>query len=190
MFLSVVVTPPDVEIQKHLTSLHIVEWVREDVFQFKWWLLLILLAVSLYAWWKTIDKSRLPEILLYAALTTIIIMAINEFGNELTLWDYPTDIIPIFPPLTSLNLTSLTLIYSLIYQRFKTYSSFIRATLIITVVICFAIEPILSFWDLYTLLKWQYYYGYPIYVLTAICVRAAVIKIKTLNDKSSIKNLG
>jgi len=31
--------PKDVEIQEKLTSIHIDEWAKEDVFHLKWWLL-------------------------------------------------------------------------------------------------------------------------------------------------------
>lgn len=188
MLLSVTGVPPDVEIQRQLTSIHIDQWLREDVFHFRWWLLLILLVVSAYVWWKMIDKSRLPEIILYAALATIVVMAIVEYGEELTLWDYPTDIIPIFPPLTSINLISLPLIYSLIYQHFKTMKSFIMATVILTAVICFIIEPILVWGGFYQLLRWNYYFSYPIYASMAILIRTVVIKIYSITEKAKIKN--
>jgi hypothetical protein len=183
MFSAVVSIPPDVEIQRQLTSMHIDEWMRDDIFHFRWWLLLILLTASIFIWWKAIDKSRLPEILLYAALTTIIAMAINEYGEELTLWDYPVDIIPIFPPLSSINLISLPLIYSITYQRFKGWKNFIRATLIITCVICFIIEPLLVWGEFYQLLKWKHYFSYPIYAATALCIRFVVIKIYAVTEK-------
>ena len=90
-----------------------------------------------------LDKSRRMEICLYAPLALIIAMGIVEYGEELTLWDYPTDIIPIFPPLTSANLLMLPLSYSLAHQYFHTTGRFVVAVLIITGVICFVIEPLL-----------------------------------------------
>lgn len=185
MFLAVTVTPPDVEIQRQLTSMHIDQWIREDVFEFRWWLLLALLALFLFLWWKTADKSRLPEIILYVALATIVVMAKVEYGEELTLWDYPTDIIPVFPPLTSINLLSLPLIYSLIYQYFTTRKSFIWATLIITAVICFVMEPLMEWGGLYELLHWQYYLNYPLYAAMAIGIRAATNKICAITKKAA-----
>lgn len=124
MLFTVSDIPADVEIQRQLTSLRIDEWLRQDVFHFRWWFLLVLFIVSVLVWWKMVDKTRLHEISLYAALTTIITIGINEYGEELTLWDYPTDIIPIFQPLSSLNLASLPMIYSLVYQYFGTWKSF------------------------------------------------------------------
>ncbi|VBB05196.1 Hypothetical protein LUCI_0403, partial [Lucifera butyrica] len=89
----------DVNIQKILTSVRINEWLDEDLFHFKWWILLGLLTFFILVWWKLLDKKRLPEIMLYAVLTLILAMGIVEYGGELTLWDYPNDISPIFPVL-------------------------------------------------------------------------------------------
>lgn len=184
MFSTVSDVPKDVEIQRQLTSIHIDEWLRDDVFHLRWWLLLSLLLIFLLVWWKAADKSRLYNVCLFAALAAIVSMGINEYGEELTLWDYPTDIIPIFPPLTSINLISLPLIYSIVYQYFKTTKSFIWATLIVTAIICFIIEPILAWMGLYQLIKWRYYYSFPIYSVMAICIRAIVNKINDINEKN------
>lgn len=183
MFFAVSEIPKSVEIQQELTSIHIEEWIKQDVFLFRWWFLLGLIFVSLLVWWKLLDKSRLHETFLYAVLATIIVLGIVEYGEELTLWDYPTDIIPIFPPLTSINLISLPLIYSLTYQYFMTKKSFAWATVIITAVICFIIEPILVWGGFYELLHWEYYYSFPIYVSLAILVRVVVMKIYNITEK-------
>ena len=173
--------PKSVEIQQQLTSVQIDEWLKKDVFIFRWWLLLGLIFVVLIIWWKLLDKSILHEIFLYVVLSTIIVIVIAEYGDELILWYYPTDILPIFPALTSINLLSLPLIYSLAYQYFKTTKGFIWATLIITAVICFVIEPILSLGNLYHLLHWRYYYSFPIYAVLAILTRFIVLKICKIN---------
>lgn len=183
MFLSVVVIPPDVPFQRQLTAIHIERWLREDVFTFRWWLLLVLLTLSLYLWWKIVDKKRLPEIMLYTMLTMIVVMAKVEYGQELTLWDYPTDILPIFPPLTSIELISMPLIYSLVYQFFRGRKSFIWATLITTAIVCFILEPLMAWGELYELLHWEYYLNYPLYAAMAIGVGAVVNKISAITEK-------
>lgn len=184
MLLTVAGIPADVGIQQKLTSMHVEEWLNEDVFRIRWWFLLVMLAVFACAWWKLADKSLLPEVVLYATLTTIFVMAIVEYGEELTLWDYPVDILPIFPPLSSVNLLSLPLIYSLAYQYFKTWKSFLTAALIATAIICFVIEPLLAWGEFYQLLKWKYYYSYPLYLATAISVRALISKINTITARN------
>lgn len=166
--------PKSVIDQSKLSAEHIDDWLKTDVFHARWWILVGIVLISFITWLILLDKSRLKETILFAAITTIIILALNEDGEELILWDYPTDIIPIFPPLTSVNLLMLPLAYSLAYQYFKTRWRFTWAVLIITAVLCFAIEPLLSLGDLFKLLNWQYWWGYPFYAASALAVRAVI----------------
>ena len=189
MFLMVTEIPKDVEIQRQLTSIHVEEWMKEDVFHLKWWLLIGLILAFLFFWWKAADKSIFRDVCMFAALTTIIAMGINEYGEELTLWDYPTDIIPIFPPLSSINLIGLPLIYSIVFQYFRTRRSFIWAVLAVTAIICFVIEPILVWMGLYQLIKWKHVFNYPIYAVMAIVIRELILKITDINEKHKNKNL-
>jgi hypothetical protein len=170
----------DVGIQKRLTSIHIDNWIKEDVFKLRWWLLIAFILISIFIWWYLLDKSRAYEICLYVALAAIFALGVREYGEELTLWDYPTDIIPIFPPLTSINLIILPLMYSLIYQYFSAKKSFLWATLIATAIFCFILEPLFSLGGLYQLIHWKYYFSFPLYALMAIFIRVLVIKINSI----------
>jgi signal transduction histidine kinase len=178
--------PEDVNIQRQLTDAHIKEWLAEDVFQLKWWLLILLIISIIIVWLVMLDKSRLQEILLFTALTAVIFMGINEYGEELVLWDYPIDIIPIFPPLSSINLISLPLIYSQIYQRFSR-RQFIYAVLITTAVICFAIEPILSLVGFYQLIHWKHFLNYPVYVIAILFTKGFTNIIIRITMRKKVK---
>ncbi len=173
-----------VELQKLLTNLRINEWQREDLFHLRWFFLIGVFILATFVWCKLVDKSRLPEIILHAGLTTIITLVLDEIGEELTLWEYPSDIIAIFPPLSAVDLASLPVIYSLIYQYYNTWKSFLRATLIMAAVFCFILEPLLVWGDFYQLLKWKYYYGFPVYIIMAIFIRWMVHKIYAAARKS------
>lgn len=172
--------PKSVEIQKQLTQIHINLWKQQVVFHPKWWLLILLLLLLVIVWWRVTDKSRLKEICLFLGLMIIISLGINEYGEELTLWEYPIDIIPVFPPVSSINLMALPLIYSIVHQYFKTWKYFTIAALIASMFICFILEPVLSRLGFYRLLRWEYYLGIPLYFTASVCVRAAVIKIKKI----------
>lgn len=177
----------DVELQKLLTSHRIAFWLQEDVFHFKWWFLVGFFALSIFAWCKLVDKKRLPEIMLYAGVTTIITLVLDECGEELLLWDYPIDVIPVFPPFTAVDLASLPIIYSLIYQYCKTWKTFLQATVAMATVFCFVLEPILVKGEFYQLLNWKYYYGFPIYITLALFVRWIVIKLYTIAEKAKME---
>ncbi|MEA4926890.1 MAG: CBO0543 family protein [Syntrophomonadaceae bacterium] len=172
------------ELQWYLLSIRYEEWRLNDVFHFKWWLLLILFIVSAYVWWKLVDKSRLVEIVLFTGLVSIIALVLDELGEELTLWDYSIDLIPLFPPITSIDLASLPVAYSFIYQYFTTWKKFIIATVVMSAVFSFILEPIFVWGGIYQTITWKYYYGFPIYIALAICVKAMVIKLNTITANS------
>lgn len=187
MFLEIMSIPEDVGIQKQLTSVRVDEWLREDALQLRWWLLLALLIIYSFVWWKAVDKARIHEILLYAALTTAAVMGIVEYGEELSLWEYTTDLLPVFPALTAIDLISLPFMFSLIYQRFRTWKSFILASIIAMAVFCFILEPLYALAGFYRLIKWKYYYSYPIFFSIMLFIRFAVIMIFSITKKSKCK---
>jgi hypothetical protein len=174
----------DIALQRKLTSVRIEEWLHEDLFHFRWWFLVILFIVSIFLWFKLTDKKSFGRIILYAAFITIITLGLDEIGEELCLWDYPTDVLPVFPPLTAVDLASLPMIYSLIYQYFKTWKNFSIATLVMATIFCFVFEPILSWSDIYQPLTWKYYYGFPIYISMAVCTKFVTDKIFSITKKS------
>lgn len=171
------------EIQWHLTCVRFEGWMREDVFRFRWWLLLMIFIVSAYMWWKIVDKSRFSEIVLYMVLISISALILDELGEELCLWDYPTDIFPLFPPISAVDLASMPIVYAIIYQYFNKWKTFITAMVITSAVFSFILEPLLVFAGLYQPLTWKYYYGFPIYFLIAVCTKAVVIKFYNIKEK-------
>jgi len=176
--------PLDVEIQWQLTVTRFHEWIEDDIFSFNWWTLLILFLLCFYIWWKLTDKSRLNEIILYAGFITIMILILDELGEELSLWDYTTDLFPVFPPITAIDLSCMPMVYSLIYQCFRTWKSFIIATLVMATIFCFICEPIFVWSGVYQMLKWKSYYGFPIYISLSLISKAAVTKIYSISKSS------
>lgn len=179
--------PKDVEIQKQLTELHLEHWVNNVVFHPKWWLLIILLILLWIIWWKTAMRAGLRGICLYAGLMSITALGINEYGEELTLWEYPIDVIPIFPPLSSINLILMILVYSIIYQYFRTGRRFMAASATASAVISFILEPVLSTIGFYHLLRWEYYFSFLLYIIASTVVWYITNKI--INIERSVKKV-
>jgi hypothetical protein len=174
----------DIALQQLLTALRFDAWLHEDVFQPKWWFLVGLFTFFTFVWCKRVNKKRLTEIVLCAGLTGIAVLILDEFGEELTLWDYPTDVMPLFPPLTAINLACLPMIYSLVYQHFGTWRRYLWASIVMSAVFAFVFEPVLSWAGFYQLLKWKYYYGFPIYIALALLIRWTVIRIYAIARKA------
>ncbi|HWP98233.1 MAG TPA: CBO0543 family protein [Syntrophomonadaceae bacterium] len=173
-----------VEVQWLLTSTRFDEWMQNDVFHLRWWILLGIFVISVYVWWKMTDKSRLIEITLYAVLVSILTLVLDELGEELCLWYYPTDLFPLFPPITAINLASLPMIYSLIYQYFGTWKKFIIATIVMAAIFSFVLEPLFVLGGIYQMLTWKYYYSFPLYIALAIFIKAVVGKLYSITNKN------
>jgi cbb3-type cytochrome oxidase subunit 3 len=169
------IPPRSIEIQRLLTTTRTDDWLKNQVFSAQWWTLLILLLAICVIWWKLLDKKRARETCLYAALSIIFSIALNEYGEEFILWDYPTDIIPVFPPLSSINLILLPAAFSLVYQ-FSPPKYFALAALGTSAAICFIAEPLMALGSLYRLLNWNYAFNFILFFLDAMLVRFLTVK--------------
>jgi hypothetical protein len=169
--------------QWELAKARIDEWLTSGLFHYKWWILLILFCISAILLWKRADKSRIVELTIYTAIVVLFIIVLDELGEELTLWYYPVDIIPLFPPITAVNITCMPLVYMLIYQRFGMWGKFLIVTLIMSIVFCFVLEPVFVWGGIYTMLKWKYYYGFPIYIAIAVAAKMIVNVIYSTKEK-------
>lgn len=176
--------PQSVDLQRQLTADHIEIWLAEDFLKLRWWVLIILYIVCAVIWWILLDKRRLKEIVLFTALGYIAVLTINEYGQELILWDYPIDVLPVFPPFSSVNLLLLPPLYSLIYQRFSSSRSYIVAASVAAVLFCFALEPLLAWGRFFELLNWKYWLSVPVYIIMALLVRMFTVETLKITARS------
>lgn len=185
MFQKTTEIPADVEIQRQLTAVHIENW-QNSVFSWHWWLLLTALLLLIFIWWKLAlsDKKRFPEVLTFAMIATVVTMGVVEYGEELCLWVYPTDILPVFPPLTSVGLTFLPVSQSLCYQYFRTWKSFTAAAFVSALIYSFIIEPLLVAGGLLIWLRWEYYYSVPTFIIPALGVRAVLKLVVEITERA------
>lgn len=174
-----------IDLQWKLTMSRFEEWLKEELFHFKWWILLAVFILSIFIWWKSIDKSRLSELVLFAGIVCIFILILDEWGEELALWDYPVKIFPLFPPISAIDLASLPFLYSLIYQYFSTWKSYTIASIIMSVLSCFVMEPLFILSGIYQVITWKTYYGLPLYFAIAICSKSILAQIKKIESKTN-----
>jgi hypothetical protein len=165
------------EMVRLLSKARMDNWNVEGFGTWRWWTLLILLIIPWFIWYKYADKKQLHEIALSGTIIAIITITLDELGFVLSLWNYPVDVIPLFPRLTSVDYTIVPVIHMMIYQHFTTWKSFFWALVAITTVYAFIAEPLLVQLGLYQLLKWKYWYSLPIYIFIGLFSRWIVKKI-------------
>ena len=186
MIISPVGFGPDVQDQWRLTMARINAWLNDQLFKLNWWILLALFLINLFLWWKLANKSRMSELALYTALIIIWVIVLDEVGEELSLWYYTADIIPLFPPMTAINISCLPLLYMLIYQYTKTWKSFLIASAVMSIVFCFVFEPIFVWSGVYKMLVWKSWYGLPIYFFIGVASRFIMRRISIIMKKAGV----
>jgi len=165
---------------KHLTYARIDKWLDTEFNTPGWWFLIAIAIVSLVIWWKMVDKKLLLELTFYGFTIMTIDIWFDQVGYELGLWYYPVDLIPVFPPSTSIDYVILPVVYTLVYQYFRSWKAFILATLLMANVFSFVLEPLLVKFGFYVLVKWKFYYSFPIYITIGIILKSVVNKMKDI----------
>lgn len=165
---------PAVEDQWRLTVLRFHDWVQDELLSVRWWVLLGLFLLNAYLLWKTADKKRLGETALFTAVVILSIIVLDEIGEELSLWYYPVDIFPLFPPASAIDISCLPIAYALLFKTVKTWKGFLIALILMSAVSCFVLEPLFVWADLYRKLAWKSWYGLPLYFLIGVIAKLVV----------------
>jgi hypothetical protein len=169
------------KVQNRAIEMQIQDWIHNDLFSYQFWLLIMLLVVPWFVWWKLVDRKRHVEILLYGLLVATLVTIIDELGAQLNLWEYPIDIEPLFPRMIPINLTVFPVIYMFIYQYFSKWKSFLIANVALAAVLSFIAENIFEWLGIYELIKWENYYSFPIYIIVALFLKWLMKLILTVN---------
>ncbi len=173
-----------VNLNKLLHQLSFNEWINNDIFTFRWWILVLSLIVPWLIWYHLVDKGKLKEMLFYLLSTSGVAILLDEIGISLGMWAYPVKVIPILPRLITVNYSMVPIIFVLMYQYFPRWKSFIIANIILTLVFSFILEPILVWMDLYDLVTWKYIYSVPTYLFAAILLKLFAEKIKRMQHNA------
>ena len=172
-----------VETHSVFTDMRMQQYFQDILYTWQWWLLVFLLIVPLIVWCYLVDKKRLTPICLFGVCVLATASWMDDLGTDLILWYYPYNLLPVYPQLVPINYAVLPVTFMLIYQYFPTWRSFITAMLIMSALYSFVAEPALEYFGMYKVLRWQYYYSFPIYMLIGISLRWIVEKILAISNQ-------
>lgn len=165
-----------------LENLH---WLKYELFTFQFWLLVAMLILPWFIWWKLVDKKRFLEITIYGLIVVTFATFLDEVGCQLNLWEYRYDLEPLFPRLIPMNFTMLPVGYMLIYQYFRKWKTFIAANIAAAALFSFVGEPVFVLLDIYELLKWKHVFSFPIYIILAIIFKVAINAIMKVHQRAT-----
>ncbi len=168
-----------------LTQARLENWLGKDLGSWRWWVLVALIIVPWFVWYKLADKKRLVELVMFGLIVMVFTITLDELGFSLSLWSYPVDVIWIFPRLTSVDYTAVPIIFMLLYQYFSTWKSFFWALVALSTLFSFVLEPSIVYFEFYILIKWSYLYSFNIYIIMGLISRLLARILVDITSKHS-----
>lgn len=172
--------------EQYLTQLRIDNWFNHDLFSWQWWVLVIVLIVPWFIWWRYVDRERLLEITLLGMFTLIISSYLDAVFTELGLWDYHFWVIPLWPRLIPADFTIIPVTFMFVYQKFRSWNEFLIAMIFVAAIFAFIGETFLVWIDIYELHGWKHIYSFPIYFALGVIVRWLALTLAVRQDTAKI----
>lgn len=179
------------EIEKqydYLRKLWLDYWSQEVVFTYQWWIMIFLLIIPFFLWWRLVDKTRIIEISMVGLIASSIAFILDQIGSSLGYWTYPYTLTHLERDLWAVaDFSILPFFYMIIYQWFPKWKTYILGIIIFALFSAFVGENIFQWLGIYVMLKWKHIYSIPGYVLLGIFVKVVLQKFKTIEVISKSK---
>jgi hypothetical protein len=159
-----------IQLKAHIGEARKLYWYS-TLFSFQWWLSLFVPLCFIWTWIKLVKRFMIVETVLYGLLWAITANYLDDVGTSFILWEYPYTILPLANKNLSANLTSIPIVFMLVYQYCSTTISFMWATIAISFTFGFVLEPLLVWLGIYKLYHWTYYYSFSLYVIFSFFFR-------------------
>ncbi|MUV37841.1 hypothetical protein JNUCC1_01647 [Lentibacillus sp. JNUCC-1] len=169
------------ELTQQFRDAKIEYWLNENLFTFSWWVLFVTTIAAFAGWIMILDKKRIFEIITYGCLVTTLAFTADSIGVALVLWSYPNTLTPI-PVTAEIHKVLMPVIYMVIYQYFKTWKTFLRASAINALVFAFMLEPLLIWLQIYEPYHWKHIYSVVPYFIIAVVFKYMINKFKQLDQ--------
>ncbi|MYL32865.1 hypothetical protein GLW05_04560 [Pontibacillus yanchengensis] len=174
------------KVHQQLVDMRVEYWFNHDLLSFQWWILILVLILPWFIWWRFVDKKRIGQILLFGTLLILLVSLLDDLGVEMHLWSYPYQLVPLLPKLVPIDYGMLVVAHMYLYQKYTRWKSFIVANIVMAAVFTFIFEPITVWLDIYKMEDWRYIYSFPIYILKAVLIKwlvdMIIIKKKMLDN--------
>jgi hypothetical protein len=146
------------------------------LFSYQWWFLLVITAGLWITWIFIVDRTRLNAVLLVGLVTGVFALTADEIGLLTSLWTYSHSLLPT-TKLYSVDLAIVPVSFMLLYQYARKWKTYVIVLAILALFAVIVAEPLFVLLDIYTLLTWEHWYGFPIYILMGIVVKWVVDKL-------------
>ncbi|PLS04296.1 CBO0543 family protein [Neobacillus cucumis] len=161
-----------------LRDISIQHWLHDDLFTWRWWLLLIAATIPWLIWLKLRDKKRSFELLSYGLIWAVLASIADVIGADLMLWGYPDKLLPMVPPLLPADITVIPVSFMFIYQYSKDFKTYLIYSLLLSAFFGYILEHLFEKWEMFTLDKWTHTYSFIGFFVFALIDYFMIKKLK------------
>ncbi|ULT59489.1 hypothetical protein L1999_13600 [Neobacillus drentensis] len=148
------------KVRETLRDVSINHWFHDDLFTWKWWLLLISATIPWLIWIRFRDKERTFEILSYGLIWATFASITDVIGGDMILWGYPDKLLPTVPPLLPADITVIPISYMFMYQYTKTFKTYLVFSFLLSGCFSYIIEPLFIKGQMFALHNWTHTYSF------------------------------
>jgi hypothetical protein len=144
------------KVRETLKDVSIDHWMQDDVFTWKWWLLLASTFLPWILWVMFRDKNRTFEILCYGLIWAVLASALDVIGGDLILWGYPDKLLPMVPPLFPADITVIPVSFMFVYQYSKNLFTYMVLSVLCSALFAYVIETLFIKGEMFRLHNWTH----------------------------------
>lgn len=152
-------------------------WLHDSYLHWEWWLLIILLILPWFIWWKFADQRKLNLILQYGLIILIFNAFLDDLGSGLLWWFYPIRIIPTLNVLLSPSISIVPCLMMFVFQYCKTWKRFLIFNFILSLFLCLLGEPLFMALGIYELVTWKLFYSFLHYNISGMIARWITLRV-------------
>lgn len=154
-------------------------WIQDDLFTWKWWVLLAATIIPWILWLSFRDKKRTFEILSYGLIWAAAASLFDVIGGELILWGYPDKLLPMVPPLFPADITVIPVLFMFIYQLSKRFYSYFILSVLGSALFAYVFEPLFVKGEMFILHNWTHTKSFLGFFLLSQIVYLIIARLKS-----------
>jgi hypothetical protein len=143
-------------------------WKEHTFLHWDWWVSLGLVIIPWVIWWKLRNKDTTARFMFANFFVIIICSWLDFIGVVLGLWYYTGKVIPTIPSYLPWDFCLFPISMTLLMQ-FRPNISPLTKAILYSAFVSFLAEPLFDLLGFYTMLKWEYIYSFPIYIIIYLC---------------------
>jgi hypothetical protein len=157
------------EMQKSFWQIHdaidyrFLIWRKEIFNTWEWWLELALTIIPWIIWVYLHKKNKTYPLLSAGILASLLSLTLDNFGMQLSAWDYLKPVTPFIPSIFPFDFTLLPVIVMFLIQHFYNKNAFIVG-LLFGIFTAYIGEPLFTWLKIYEPVYWKHIYSVPFYM--------------------------